>query len=75
MTPRVAASFYASPVVANGVLYSAREDGTVFAARAGEKFELLSENPMGERIIASPVPAGNSLLIRTEQHLYCIPGK
>jgi outer membrane protein assembly factor BamB len=73
--PRAAASYYASPIIANGVLYAAREDGTVFAARVGEKFELLSENPMGEKIVASPVPAGNCLLIRGEQNLYCIAGK
>ena len=64
-----------SPVVANGVLYAAREDGMVFAARVGEKFELLGENPLGERIIASPVPAGNCLLLRTDRHLYCIAAK
>lgn len=72
--PRASSSFYSSPVVANGILYAAREDGTVFAARVEDKFELLSENAMGERIVASPVPAGNCLLIRGEQNLYCIPG-
>jgi hypothetical protein len=30
---------------------------------------------MGEKIVASPVPAGNCLLIRGEQNLYCIAGK
>ncbi len=73
--PRSASSYYASPVIANGVLYAAREDGTVFAARVGEKFELLSENPMGERIIASPVPAGNSLLVRGDKTLFCIAAR
>jgi len=73
--PRASSSFYASPVVANGILYAAREDGVVFAARVGEQFELLSENAMGERVVASPVPAGNRLFIRGEQHLYCIAGR
>jgi outer membrane protein assembly factor BamB len=72
--PRGSASYYASPVIANGILYAAREDGVVFAAWVGEKFELLSENPMGERIVASPVPAGNCLLLRGDRHLYCIAG-
>jgi len=73
--PRASSSFYASPIIANGVLYAAREDGVVFAARVGEQFELLSENAMGERILASPVPAGDSILLRAEQHLYSIPAK
>jgi outer membrane protein assembly factor BamB len=73
--PRASSSFYASPVIANGVLYAAREDGVVFAAQVKDQFELLSENPMGERIVASPAPAGNCLLIRSDKHLYCIAAR
>lgn len=73
--PRTAAPYYSSPVVANGVLYAAREDGVVFAAKVGETFELLGENPMGERIIATPVPANNRILIRGDDHLFCIAAK
>jgi outer membrane protein assembly factor BamB len=72
--PKTSAPFYASPVVANGILYAAREDGVVFAARVGEAFELLSENPMGERIIATPVPAADQLILRGDRHLFCIRG-
>lgn len=70
--PRSSASFYASPVIANGILYAAREDGTVFAARVTDRFEMLSENPMGERIVASPIPGRDCLLLRGEKHLFCI---
>jgi len=70
--PRASSSFFASPVIANGVLYAAREDGVVFAARVENEFELLSENAMGERIVASLVPAGNGILVRGEQNLYYI---
>lgn len=73
--PRASSSFYSSPIIAKGILYAAREDGTVFAARVEDKFEMLSENPMGERIVASPAPAGNGLLIRGEKHLFRIPAK
>lgn len=70
--PKDRSSYFSSPVVANGILYAAREDGVVFAARVEGKFELLSENPMGERIIATPVPVSNRLLIRGDQHLFCV---
>ena len=73
--PRASSSYYSSPLIANGLLYAAREDGTVFAARIGEKFELLGENPMGEKVIASPVPMNNGILIRGEQNLFCIAAK
>ena len=34
----------------------------VFVASVEGKFELLAENKMGERVIASPVPVSNRLL-------------
>jgi outer membrane protein assembly factor BamB len=73
--PENKSPYYSSPVIANGQLYAAREDGVVFVARVGEKFELLGENPMGERIVASPVPANNRLLIRGDRHLFCVAGE
>ena len=42
------------------------------ASIEGGKYRFLSENDMGEQIIASPVPVGNHLLIRGERHLYSI---
>jgi outer membrane protein assembly factor BamB len=70
--PRSSANFYASPLIAGGHLYAAREDGTVFVARVDGKFELLAENKMGESVIATPVPMGSRLLIRGERHLFCV---
>jgi len=70
--PKSSSSYYASPAAAAGKLYAAREDGVMFVAQAAGGFELLSENPMGERVIASPVPVADRLLIRGEQHLFCI---
>jgi outer membrane protein assembly factor BamB len=70
--PKASASYYASPVIAAGKLYAAREDGVVFVAQVDGKFQLLAENNMGERVIASPVPVSNRLLIRGEQHLFCV---
>jgi len=43
----------------------------VFAGRLGEKMEW-QENPMGERIIAVPVPASNRLFLRGDNHLFCV---
>lgn len=73
--PRGSGSFYSSPVIANGILYAAREDGVIFTARIEDKFELLSENDLGERVVASPVPAFNSLLVRSDKTLFCVAAK
>jgi outer membrane protein assembly factor BamB len=73
--PRSSANFYSSPAVADGKVYAAREDGIIFVASAGGAFHVLSQNDMGERVIASPVPINGRLLVRGEDHLFCIGGK
>ena len=71
--PKGRASYYASPIVAGGNLYAAREDGTVFVANVTNgRFELLAENDMDEPVIGSPVPASNCIFIRGEDHLFCL---
>jgi len=71
--PKHRANFYASPLIAADKLYAPREDGTVFVASiANDQFKLLAENNMGESIIGSPVPVSNCILLRGEQHLFCV---
>jgi outer membrane protein assembly factor BamB len=71
--PKSSKNFYGSPLIAGGNLYAAREDGVVFVGKIdGGKFELLSENDLGEKVIASPVPAEGRLFIRGEKNLFCI---
>lgn len=71
--PKHRTNYYASPLIAGDKLYAPREDGVVFVASiAGNKFEVLSENDMGESVIGSPVPTANGILVRGEKHLFCI---
>lgn len=71
--PKNRFNYYASPLVANDLLYAPREDGMIYVARiADDRFQVLSENDMGESVIGSPVPAGNRILIRGEKHLFCV---
>ena len=58
----------------HGKLYATREDGVIFVADVTGKFKVLAENNMGERVIASPVPVANRLLLRGERHLFCVAG-
>jgi outer membrane protein assembly factor BamB len=73
--PRSSSNFYASPLIAGGVLYAAREDGVVFVARVEDGFKLLAENRLEDRVIASLVPVANRLFIRGEANLYCMGGQ
>ncbi|MCC6392933.1 MAG: PQQ-binding-like beta-propeller repeat protein [Bryobacterales bacterium] len=65
-------SFVASPVLAAGKLYIAGEEGDVFVIKAGRQFELLSRNPLGESVLATPALSGNIIFIRGESHLFAI---
>jgi outer membrane protein assembly factor BamB len=74
--PKASANFYGSPLIAGGNLYAVREDGTVFVGKIENgKFELLAENQMGEKVIASPVAVEGRLLIRGEKNLFCVDEK
>lgn len=73
--PKSRSRFYGSPLIADGKLYAPREDGVVFVADIKDKFKLLAENDLDESVIASPVPAGNRLLIRGVENLYSISGE
>jgi outer membrane protein assembly factor BamB len=67
-----ARSFIASPVLVDGKIYAASEDGDVFVLAAEPTFKLLARNPLGEPVSASPAVADRRLFIRGEHHLFCI---
>jgi outer membrane protein assembly factor BamB len=68
----VGAAFSASPVAMDGKLFCSSEDGDVFVIKAGDQYELMAKNSLGESIMASPAVSGGSMFIRTVGHLYCI---
>lgn len=70
---RIAIGTYsASPVVADGKVYVVSEEGLTTVLRAGPKFELLGENPLGETTLATPAVAGGQIFIRTAKRLFCL---
>ena len=73
--PEGKGNFYSSPLIAGDHLYAARIDGIIFVTRLKDKFEIISEIDMKDRIIASPIAISDRLLIRTNHHLFCIGSK
>ncbi|HJS73273.1 MAG TPA: PQQ-binding-like beta-propeller repeat protein [Vicinamibacteria bacterium] len=65
-------AFSASPIASDGRLYFTSEDGDVYVVAAGEEFELLATNPMGEVLMATPAAAPGRLFIRGQHHLFSI---
>ena len=72
---RAGGSMSASPIYSDGRIYLLDETGTCTVLKAGREFEILSENALDERSLASPAIVGTDLLIRTEEHLFRISGK
>jgi outer membrane protein assembly factor BamB len=67
--------FTASPVAADGRLYFASEEGEVYVVRAGETYELLAKNEMGDVCLATPAISCGTLVVRTKGHVYGIKQK
>ncbi len=64
--------FTSSPWAYNGSVFCMNEEGRTFVIRAGDKFELLGSNDLGEMTLATPALVGDRLVMRTEKHLYSI---
>ena len=64
--------FSASPVAADCKIYLPGEDGDIFVIKAGPKFEVLSTNNMGERLMATPAISEGMMFVRAENHLFAI---
>ena len=68
-------SYTASPVAADGRLYFVSEQGEVRVVKAGDKFELLAVNDMGDVCMACPAISRGSLFVRTQHALFALGKK
>jgi outer membrane protein assembly factor BamB len=66
--------YVASPVAADGKLYITGPDGDVMVVKAGETYEVLSINALGEPVSATPAISEGRLYFRTRSHLIAIGG-
>ncbi len=63
----------ASPVLIDGKVYAAGEDGEVYVFEASPKaFKLLAKNSLGEGVASTPAVASNRLYIHGKENLFCI---
>jgi outer membrane protein assembly factor BamB len=68
-------SYSASPVAADGKVYLTSEDGAVFVIKAGNKYEMLARNEMGEVLMATPAISDGMIFVRGQHHLFCVADK
>jgi len=67
-----AESFIASPVAADGRIYTVSEGGNVYVVKSGKAFELLSEHPLHDVSLVSPAITDNIIFFRTQGRLVAV---
>jgi outer membrane protein assembly factor BamB len=65
-------TFSSSPLASQGRVYFMSEDGDGFVLRAGDKYDEISKNSLGEMTLATPAVDADSLYIRTQTKLFRI---
>jgi outer membrane protein assembly factor BamB len=70
--PLVGSGFSASPVAADGKIYLSNEDGDMLVVRAGERFEHIATNSIGELLMATPALSEGVMYVRGAGSLFAI---
>jgi outer membrane protein assembly factor BamB len=69
---RPSGDHWASPLLANGKIYFCSKTGGVSVIEAGKEYKGIASNKLDASFIASPAVAGDSLILRSTTHLYCL---
>jgi outer membrane protein assembly factor BamB len=64
--------FYASPVIAGGMIYMLDQAGVMHIVKASREFDLVAVSPLGERANTTPAFSEGKIYLRTDDNLYCI---
>jgi outer membrane protein assembly factor BamB len=64
--------FYASPIIADDMVYMLDRSGVMHIIEAGPEFKLLSESAIGEKVDCTPAFSDKKIYIRGKENLYCI---
>ena len=69
---RVGGNYLASPLYVDGKIYLCSNQGKFTLFKPGRTYQHIAENNLDEGLMASPVPYGNALILRTKTQLYRI---
>lgn len=69
---RLKGKYSASPIYASGRIYWFNEKGLATVLQPGRIFNILAENPLNDRLMATPAIASHALFIRTQRYLHCV---
>ena len=69
---RIGGNYSASPIMADGKIYTQSEEGIGTVLKPGKTFTVLAKNDLKERTLASYAVDDRDLYIRTAKHLFRI---
>ncbi len=69
-TERVTGNFSASPLLVDGKIYFASQEGEVTVIKPGRTYQELAKNTLSGQLMASPLAIDNALYIRSDTSLY-----
>lgn len=72
---RIGGNYAASPIAGAQLLYFFSREGTATVLRPGRTFDEVARNEIFGQTMASPAIANDSILLRTESHLYCLKSR
>lgn len=67
-----ASEYFASPVLGDGKIYIAGDNGVIVVLKNGPELEILATNDMGAPILGTPAISNGRLFVRTRDALYCV---
>ncbi|MBM3803908.1 MAG: hypothetical protein FJW26_16520 [Acidimicrobiia bacterium] len=67
--------YFASPVAADGKVFTVSHEGKVTVLKPGKDWEILAVNDLGEDCNATPAIADGRIYLRTQKALYCFGKK
>ena len=71
----IGSGYSASPVASDGKIYLSNEDGEILVVSAGEKFNHIATNSMGELLMATPALSDGVMYVRSAESLFAIGRK
>lgn len=67
--------YFASPIVGDGKIYIAGENGKIVVLEDGPEHKILAKNDMGDSILGTPAIADGRIFVRTRGKLICVGEK
>jgi len=71
---RTRGKFYASPICVGDRIFCVNRRGDVLVLKAGDQFEQLAKNPLGDNSYATPAIINGTMVFRTASQLMSIGG-